>query len=237
MKSTRISNGRRALCRSVTNWMRDVALRGSAATWRVRQHGLDELDRRLAAGELLIVVFWHAKYVTLLPLLRGRDAVVFTSRSARGDAIADLLRRYGFTPVQLEDCGGDASLALMRRALSCGRSCAIAVDGPLGPRHLVHRGAVQLAAALGHKIVPVALVIHPKRVIEKRWDKLELPRLFSRVQVEVGEPISIPATADTDAEPEGLTFWSQRVHDELERLEADAERRYRHEHPDRSAVS
>lgn len=199
--------------------LRVWALRVSCATWRKRSEGLDALDRMIASDAAPIVVFWHAKYVALLPLLAGRNACVFTSLSARGDAIADLLLRFGYRPVQLPDFGGDASLALMHESLADGLGAAIAVDGPLGPRHIVHRGAVQLAASLGRPIVPISLAVCPKRVLAARWDRLELPRLFARVQLLVGEPIAVPpnlAAADVER-------WSAFVHDALECLDAETE--------------
>lgn len=198
--------------------LRAAALRASCASWRKRDEGLERLDAMIADGPAPIVVFWHAEYVTLLPLLAGRDACVFTSLSARGDAIADLLRRFGYRPVQLPDAGGDASLALMHDALAGGLGAAIAVDGPLGPRHLVHRGAVQLAATLDRPILPIAVAVRPRRVLVARWDRLELPRLFARVELVVGEPIDVPAGLSH----EDVIAWSTRVHDALERLDARA---------------
>ena len=168
------------------------------------------------------MVFWHDKYVALLPLLCGHRACVFTSLSARGDAIADLLLRFGYRPVQLPDFGGDVSLARMREALADGHAAAIAVDGPLGPRHEVHRGAVQLASALGRPIVPISLAVEPKRVLAARWDRLELPRLFARVRLVVGEPITVPPMLGG---PDDVRHRSEQVHDALERLDAEAAKR------------
>jgi len=184
-----------------------VALRLLAATWRIESEGLGKLDERLAAREKLIAVFWHGKYYSLLPVMRNREVCVFTSESSRGAVIADILRRFGYIGVQLPDHGGDRSLGIMRTALKEHHAAAIAVDGPLGPYHVVHRGAVQLASELGHCIIPLSIAASTKSVLSERWDQFEMPRMFSRIQLVVGEPIHIPP----DAEVPALDHWIATV--------------------------
>jgi len=175
-----------------------IALRLLSATWKIETKGLSELDKRLAENENLIAVFWHGKYYPLLPVLRNRKVCVFTSISFRGAVIADILRRYGYMAVQLPDHGGEISLSIMRTALKKHHAAAIAVDGPLGPYHVVHRGAIQLASELGFSIVPLSIAASRKKILNERWDYFELPRMFSKIQLVVGEPIDIP---DADQAP------------------------------------
>lgn len=193
-------------------------LRGIRASWRVDAEGLEELDRRLARREAMIAVFWHGQYPALLPLMRGRRVCVFTSLSPRGDAIAEVLGRLGFDAVQIADSGGERSLATMRRALAGGRPAAIAVDGPLGPRHVVHRGAVRLASDLGHAIVPLAVAAAPLRALGSRWDELALPLPFARVRLVVDTPLPVPRGLADDA----LGPWIERTRCALEQVDARA---------------
>jgi lysophospholipid acyltransferase (LPLAT)-like uncharacterized protein len=199
-------------------FFRAMALRMICATWRKHVSGLDALDLRLANKESLILVFWHGKYFTLLPLLRNRQACVFTSLSSRGDVILDILNRFGFIGVQLPNNGHENSLDMMRWALSDGKAAAIAVDGPLGPFHVVHRGAIQLASELGHRLVPASVASSPKRIISSRWDKFEMPRLFARVYLVIGEPITIPPDLDRQA----VQWWAQLLHEKLESVDLQA---------------
>jgi lysophospholipid acyltransferase (LPLAT)-like uncharacterized protein len=195
-----------------------LALRLLSATWRMDTEGLGNLDERLATREKVIAVFWHGKYYSLLPLLRNRDACVFTSVSYRGAVIADILRRFGYIGVQLPDHGGDLSLDIMRTTLKEHRAAAIAVDGPLGPYHVVHRGAVQLASELGHSIIPLSIASSRKVVLSERWDNFEMPRMFSRIQLVVGEPIHIPPDLDASA----LDHWIATVHQVLNNMDQRA---------------
>ena len=184
----------------------------TAATWRKYFFRLEILEESIEKDKSYVIVFWHSKYPAFLPLLRGRRACVFTSLSKRGDIIAELLRRLGFIPVQLPDHGKEESMQQMREAASENTSVGIAVDGPLGPFHFVHRGAVQLASELRYPILPISHAASPKYVLKKRWDKLELPALFAKVVLVVGEPFEVPPNLLT----EDVEHWSKRIFDELE---------------------
>jgi lysophospholipid acyltransferase (LPLAT)-like uncharacterized protein len=188
-------------------------------SWRKRFIGLERLDRQMAAGEKMIVVFWHGKYFALLPLLRNRNACVFTSLSARGDMIRDLLERLGYHSVQLKDHGRQDSLNRMRVALQHAQVAAMAVDGPLGPQHRVHHGAVELASEYGHRVVPISVAAWPKRTLTSRWDHFEIPYPFSRVCLVVGEPLTVPPQLSG----RDIHHWQNAVHDSLEQLGIQAE--------------
>jgi len=57
---------------------------------------------------------------------------------------------------------------------------------------LVKRGAVRLASELGYAIVPVSFAARRTHVLAQRWDRIEVPKLFSRVCLVVGKPIELP---------------------------------------------
>ncbi len=196
----------------VFGFFRAWAMRIVCATWIKDIVGLEKLDRWIAESKRLIVVLWHGKYFTLMPILRNRNAYVFTSLSSRGDAIANLLEQFGFIAVQIPDHGRDRSLDIMRKTLTAGGAAVIAVDGPLGPYHVVHRGAVQLASEWGCLIIPISVAASRKRVLSERWDKFEMPRIFSRVCVVIGDPVRVPPDLDQQA----LETWISRVHQALD---------------------
>lgn len=192
-------------------------LKLQAATWRVRDEGLDELDTKIAAGRPLLAAFWHGKYPALFPLLRGRDAMAFSSASRRGEIIAEICRRFGYRAMTIPGRGRERSLELMREALTGVSLGAIAVDGPLGPRHRVKRGVIVLASEQKRAIVPITVAASRKKVAEKRWDRMEFPRPFSRVALVVAELLEIPGGLG----PEEVNRWRERLRDLL----ADADDR------------
>jgi lysophospholipid acyltransferase (LPLAT)-like uncharacterized protein len=174
-------------------WIWSACLRLQCATWRKHCEGLERLDQVLADGRPVLFCFWHGKYVPLFALLRGRPACVFTTRSTRGEVIAEVCRRFGYACVQVPAKSQGQAYEIMRRALSLHRNGGIAVDGPLGPYHRVKRGAMKLASELGYLVVPASASARRKRVFRHRWDRLELPGLFTHVGLAVGEPLEVPA--------------------------------------------
>lgn len=196
-------------------WM----LRLQAATWRLREEGTDELSRAFAEGRELLLAMWHGEYVPLFVLLRRYEGVVFTSRSRRGAVITEICRNFGYRSVELPDHGREASLELMRRALVGAQAGGIVVDGPLGPARVVKRGVVVLAAEQGRAIFPCSVASSRKRVVEGRWDHMELPRLFSRVALVVGAPLSVPPDLGGASEE----AWLARVKQAMDAVDARAE--------------
>jgi lysophospholipid acyltransferase (LPLAT)-like uncharacterized protein/uncharacterized membrane protein YdjX (TVP38/TMEM64 family) len=181
--------------------------------------GLDRLDQMLAEGRCVLLAFWHGKYVPLFVLLEGRGILTFTSRSPRGDIIAEICRRFGYEYVQISDHRGYESLSIMQDALAAFQAGAVAVDGPLGPYRVVKRGAIRLASTLGFTIVPTSVASRRKHILTSRWDRMEWPRLFTRVYLVVGEAIDVPAGLPKD-EIEG---WARRLRDALEDVDRHAE--------------
>lgn len=190
------------------------------ATWRKETVGLEALDRRLAENRGCLVVFWHGKYLALCALLERRRACVFSSYSHRGSLLADVCRRFGYVPVQIPDEHLDNKLDFMKETLAHFTAAAIAVDGPVGPYHLVKRGPVRLASELGYAVVPVSFAARRTHVLAQRWDKMEVPKLFSRVCMVVGDPIEIPKHLSEAA----VQDWSEKLHDALENTDARASR-------------
>ena len=196
-------------------------LRLLTASWRVEIEGLETLDDLVTRGRPHLVAFWHRKYVALCTLLPNRQACVFTSRSRRGNVISELCRRFGFVDVQIPDRAGERALDLMRQSLPPFCEAGIAVDGPLGPYHVVKRGAVQLASQLGWLIVPASVASRSHYMLARRWDRLEIPKPFTRVSLILGEPFTVPPNLSAGE----LHRWTQRLHDILEEDECVAQRK------------
>lgn len=195
-----------------------IVLRLQLATWRKEVYGLENLDGPVARGVPVLGAFWHGKYTPLFALLRGRQAVIFTSLSFRGSVIAEICRRFGYRPVQIPDRGGDEALGRMRRELAGAMICGIAVDGPRGPYHLVKRGPVCLASDQRLLVVPITFAAARCRKAAERWDRMELPRLFTRVVFLLGEPLEVPPALDA----EGVDAWATHLGAVLEALDRRA---------------
>lgn len=190
-------------------------LRLLRTTWRIRFYGLDTLRTLYSEGTPFILCFWHGKYVPIIPLLEGYRATVLTSRSSRGDILVRIFSNFGYDSIQIPDHGGETSLRMME-GLSRSPAAAIAVDGPLGPYHVVKRGVIRLASDIGFLLLPVSLDARPSIVLSGRWDRMEIPMPFSRVRLRIGTPVQPPAVSLNRDETD---HWASRLAETMEDME------------------
>lgn len=167
-------------------------LRSQRLTWQICFQGRDRLDRLYSMGNPFLLCFWHGKYVPIFPLLEGYRACVVRSLSTRGSVIAEICRNFGYQSAQISDRPKDGALKAFREVLSEARVVGTAVDGPLGPRHRVKTGVIRMASAFGFDLLPVSVGSRRKIVLNKRWDRMELPLPFTRVCLIFGKPIKVP---------------------------------------------
>lgn len=158
--------------------------------WRVENH-------RAAPGRVL--AFFHGHQMALLGAEKRRGTAVLVSRSADGDVQAGVMRAFGFFVVRGSSSrGGTRGLRAVVRQLVADRDAAFAVDGPRGPFGVAKAGAVLAARATGAPLLPVASAARSAWVLERAWDRFEIPLPFSRVAIVVGEALAA-ADATTGA--------------------------------------
>ena len=139
-----------------------------------------------------------------------------TSENFDGEWIARLMRRFGFRAARGSTSrGGSRALVQLRRELAGGHVAAFTVDGPRGPAGVAQRGAVFLAGATGHPVVPFHLEGSREWSVGS-WDRGIIPKPFSTVAICIGEPMTVPGTTDAVLE---------RSRHELEERLAALERR------------
>ena len=182
-------------------------------TW-INWHVLEVMERR---GEPYIMCVWHNNLLVFAHLLRGRSLGAMISRSKDGDQIAWILSHLGFVPVRgSSSTGGAMALRDMIRQLRKGNNVIFTPDGPRGPRYALQAGAVRLAAHTGHPIVPLCISA-PRAWEAGSWDRMKLPKPFSRIAVMAGTPLYIAG------DPDRLEAERLRVETALRRLVVQAE--------------
>lgn len=162
------------------------------ASWRRQQPGLERLDAQLTSGQRTLLLCWHGDYPALLALLHHRRACVLTNRSWRGRTISCLCQRLGLATLELPAEPGRQFPLDLRQRLADQPVWATAADGPLGPARQVKPQLLALASHFGFTLLPLGVAGRPNWRLQGRWDKMELPLLFSRVALVVGEPLQLP---------------------------------------------
>ena len=190
------------------------------ATYRVRVHGAEHLPEAHAA-QPGVLSFWHEQVMVLGPFLqrqlirRGVPVTLLASQSKDGELAATLGRSWGAEVVRGSATrGGIAALRGLYRAIrKRGGSPVVIPDGPHGPAYVAKPGAVVLAQLAEVPLRPFAA--RASRCWRLRsWDRMIVPKPFSRIDVWVGEPLRVAADAD-EAQLEACTL---ALVDSLDRL-------------------
>jgi lysophospholipid acyltransferase (LPLAT)-like uncharacterized protein len=166
--------------------------------WRVigEQH-LAVLDPSKPAP---ILAFWHGRVLEGLPFFRDRSIVVITSQNFDGEWIARIIEKFGYgTARGSSSRGGARALVQMRRDLAEGRPVAFTLDGPRGPARQAQAGAVFLAAATGHPVLPFHLEAD-RAWTARSWDGHQIPKPGATVTLAIGEPFYVHGLDETTIE-------------------------------------
>lgn len=189
-----------------------ISILGRTIRWETK--GLEHLERVEGDGRAPVYCLWHNRLFSATYFLRGRGIVVITSQSRDGEYIARFLKRFGFGTVRGSSTrGGVRALVEMIRLMRSGHAMAFTVDGPRGPRHEAKSGAVLLAKKTGNPMLPFTVECDRFWTIGS-WDRLQIPKPFTRARFEVGSPIEV----DADANDEDIERKRLELQDALNRL-------------------
>lgn len=178
----------------------------------------------------VIVAIWHQRlllglgYVTKF---RNFEPIIMISQSRDGDLAARLAERLGLMPVRGSSSqGGATALAAILGALKKNPAVIHIVDGPQGPRGEVKPGLISMAQLSGAVILPL-IVSAKKAWILGSWDRFLVPKPFSELTIEWGQPLAVPRGIDP-SEDEDLR---REIERRLTEGYAEADLRYAWKHP------
>ncbi len=162
----------------------------------------------------LIVSFWHACMIPATYVCRDIGVRVMSSNSYDGEYMGRIIRKFGFVAVKGSSTRNAVRALLgLRRALQEGWTVAFTLDGPRGPRRKVKPGPVALARSSGVALSTFHMAVDRAWVLNT-WDRLIIPKPFSRVLMRFGRMIPVP----TDARDEDLERYEQELQDSLDRV-------------------
>ena len=195
-----------------------VWLVGSTLRFQItlEEGSLADGRRRALPG---IYCFWHRAMIPSAWHFRNMQIGIMISRSFDGELIARIVEKLGFRPVRGSSSrGGAGALMGMRQELELGHPAVFTADGPRGPIYVAKPGAVLLARKTGHKICCFHVAVERAWIL-KSWDRMMIPKPFSRASFYITSPLAVPA----DATDEELEAWRQKVQADLDRARHGAE--------------
>lgn len=183
----------------VVGYLGALLLRALSWTLRWETVGLDGEQRYWPHHKPRIIAFWHSQLL-MMPWIyrrgvRGRDArpiFALVSQHQDGRLIASTLQRLGISSVggSSSNNGREAIYALTEK-IKQGGHVAITPDGPKGPPEKLKAGVIRIAERGGAPISPIAFAAERAWTFNS-WDRMQLPKPFSRVVLVMGDEISIP---------------------------------------------
>jgi lysophospholipid acyltransferase (LPLAT)-like uncharacterized protein len=149
----------------------------------------------------LIGSFWHACIIPATYMFRNFGVRVMSSNSYDGEYMGRIIRKFGFVAVKGSSTRNAVRALLgLRRALQEGWTVAFSLDGPRGPRYKVKPGPVALARSSSVPLTMFHVAVDRAWVLNT-WDRLIIPKPFSRVLMRFGKLIPVPPGAsDSDLE-------------------------------------
>jgi len=185
---------------------------GAIARWTIRLvgctlrfdvvEGRARLERLGAEKRPVLYVIWHNRAIATVCWLssprirRSMRIAIMASHSQDGEIVTNIARPWPIRVVRGSATrGGREALRELHRVMTREKIPALlAPDGPKGPKYEFKVGVAVLAQMAKVPIVPLGLM--PQDGFRLRsWDRLHLPKFFSRVAVVVGEPVEVPRGA------------------------------------------
>src|SRR5580704_11902562 len=179
----------------------------------------EEGAQQRIAQRPLIISFWHACIIPATYLFRNAGIRVMSSNSYDGEYMGRIIHKFGFVAVKGSSSRNAVRALLgLRRALQQGWAVAFTLDGPRGPRQKVKPGPVALARSSAVPLTMFHIAVDQAWVLNT-WDRLIIPKPFSRVLMRFGKLIVVPP----DATDEDLDRYQHDLQDSLDRVREFAE--------------
>jgi len=165
-----------------------------------------------------IVAIWHESLGLAACCYQNTGYHTLTSYSFDGELAARVVRRFGLWAVRGSSSrGGSQALVQLEKALQHVH-VGFTLDGPLGPRRVAKPGVAILSARTGAPVIPHAFAVTPCWRLNS-WDRLPVPKPFSRIVCAYGAPIPPPPNCSPDA----IEAMRERVERELNQLHTNIE--------------
>jgi lysophospholipid acyltransferase (LPLAT)-like uncharacterized protein len=168
-------------------------------TIRIESVNEEAVRKRLENGEKVLAAIWHQRIITVIRYASRFSMYrpsVMISQSRDGDLIADVFSRLHFRPVRGSSSrDGRKALAAMVEDLRHNPFAVHVLDGPKGPRGVIKPGLIVLARQAGVPVTPVYISVSRAWVLGS-WDRMVVPKPFSRVVIRWDEPTAVPGEAD-----------------------------------------
>jgi len=203
--------------RFVGAWLTAILFFFLRWSFRVRWHNDPRASLRQEGCPYAYAVLHCHQISAIIRAEAGTCAMV--SRSKDGDFLVPTLRINGIQPVRGstrakgKSKGGGVALKSLVERVRGGSPAYLAVDGPRGPRNYVNRGIAKLSYVTGAAVLVAVLIPRRRWIISSAWDRLQIPKPFTLIEMFFGPPLRLN-------EGEDLGAFCLRIENAIAALEA-----------------
>jgi lysophospholipid acyltransferase (LPLAT)-like uncharacterized protein len=193
-----------------------IEISGTGPAWQHMKNG------REGRGCGPLFVLWHDMSFLPLHLFREQNIGVMMSTSRAGKMQAAFWSLYGWPIVwgSTDKREGIQALRKVLDGLRSGQSFAFTPDGPKGPRHQAHPGAIYLASKAPTVVLPLSVAASQAWYLPT-WDRYMIPKPFARIHVHIGEPLEVPQNLSK----EQTAHWQEIIAERINAADEEAQRR------------
>jgi hypothetical protein len=136
------------------------------------------------------VALWHGDLIPIIGyftknIVKKRKTVVLVSPSNDGIMLGKVIKGLGGY-YETGDNRKNSVYALIRMIQAVKKDACLpvfAVDGPLGPRFVVKPGVIECAKKNNIPVIGITAVSKKSFIIKSSWDKLFIPKPFTRLAI------------------------------------------------------
>ena len=202
--------------RFVASWLVENLFFFLRWSFRVRWHDDPRASLRQEGCPYAYAILHCHQISAIIGAETGTCAMV--SRSDDGEFLVPTLRINGILPIRgstrtkEKSKGGGLALKNLVESVRGGSPAYLAVDGPRGPRNYVNRGIAKLSSVTGAVVLIAVLIPRRRWIISKAWDRLQIPKPFTSIEMFFGPPLRLE-------EEEDLSAFRLRIENEIAALE------------------
>lgn len=146
----------------------------------------------------VIYIFWHQNLLALLLNPPEAQIGVLISNSFDGELIAGPTSLFGYKVIR--GSSTRRGFAALKEMVRHGRKHCLGLtpDGPKGPAFKIKEGAAYMAMMTGLPIVPIMVDV-PRKWQLNSWDRLIIPKPFTRIHLHFLEPVYVKSQEQLQA--------------------------------------